>query len=170
VELNKRMGGSFNQDRFLVLSESNFGFVQVNSGWGSCKLRWKLDLDKGDNVIKPDTTNETASDAREAGGKCRETDSLTRMAQENQRHLPSRFATFALGIGVGALLGLLFAPASGKKTRNHIIRTVKDGFDDAALTGKQWSRRAQETVDDLKANVAGVVEAGQKAYRTARDA
>jgi gas vesicle protein len=75
-----------------------------------------------------------------------------------------------VGVGIGALVGLLFAPASGKKTRNYITRTAKQGLDDAASTGKRWSRRAQETADDVKANVAGVVEAGQKAYRTARDA
>jgi gas vesicle protein len=90
--------------------------------------------------------------------------------QLNQHNWLSKFTTFAVGVGIGALVGLLFAPASGKKTRNYISRSVKDGLDGAASTGKRWSRRAQETVDDVKANVAAVVEAGQKAYRTARDA
>ena len=121
-------------------------------------------------MTKPDTENETASYVHEAGGKCRETRSLTGADQVNQHNWLSKFTTFALGVGVGALIGLLFAPASGKKTRNHISRDVKEGLDNAASTGKRWSRRAQETVDDVKANVAGVVEAGEKAYRTARDA
>jgi hypothetical protein len=47
---------------------------------------------------------------------------------------------------------------------------MKKGIDDAASTGKRWKRRAQETVDDVKATVAGAVEAGQEAYRTVRDA
>ena len=121
-------------------------------------------------MIKPATENETASYVHEAGEKCRETGSLTAADRINQQNWLSKFTTFAVGVGIGALVGLLFAPASGKKTRNHITRTVKDGFDDAASTGKRLSRRAQETVDDVKANVASVVEAGQKAYRTARDA
>jgi gas vesicle protein len=122
-------------------------------------------------MMKPDTENETANHVHEAAGKCKErSGSLTRRDLVNQSNWLSKFTTFALGVGIGALVGLLFAPASGKKTRNYITRTVKDGLDDAASTGKRWSRRAQETVDDVEANVAGVVEAGQKAYRTARDA
>ena len=82
----------------------------------------------------------------------------------------NKYTTFAVGIGVGALLALLFAPASGEETRDYISGTVKQSLDDAASTGKRWTRRTQETVDDVKANVADAVEAGGKAYRTARDA
>jgi gas vesicle protein len=81
-----------------------------------------------------------------------------------------KFTTFAVGIGVGALLALLFAPSSGEETRDKISSTVKQGLDDAASAGKRWSRRAQETVDDVKVTVAEAVDAGGKAYRTARDA
>jgi gas vesicle protein len=92
------------------------------------------------------------------------------MDQVNQRNWSGKFTAFAVGLGIGVAVGLLFAPASGKKTRHYITRTAKQGLDDATSAGKRRSRRAQETVDDVKANVAGVVEAGQKAYRTARDA
>lgn len=121
-------------------------------------------------MMKPGNENEAGSYVHEAGGKCKKTGSLMRADPANQRNWSSKFTTFAAGVGIGALVGLLLAPTSGKKTRNYITRTVKDGLGDAASTGKRWSRRAQETVDDVKANVAGVVEAGQKAYRTARDA
>jgi gas vesicle protein len=122
-------------------------------------------------MMKPDNGNETTSNVHELTGKCNESlSSLTRPDPVNQRNWSNRFTTFVVGVGIGALVALLFAPASGKKTRTYITRTAKQGLDDAASTGKRWSRRAQETVDDVKANVAGVVEAGQKAYRTARDA
>ena len=122
-------------------------------------------------MMKQDAENETASNVHELTAKCNErSSSLTRSDLVNQRNWSNKFITFAVGVGIGALVGLLFAPASGKKTRHYITRTAKQGLDDAASTGKRWSRRAQETVDDVKANVAGVVEAGQKAYRTARDA
>jgi gas vesicle protein len=122
-------------------------------------------------MMKSDTENETARNVHEVTGKSKERSvSLTRTDQVNQRNWSGKFTTFVVGVGIGALVGLLFAPASGKKTRNYIARTAKQGLDDAASTGKRWSRRAQETVDDVKANVAGVVEAGQEAYRTARDA
>jgi gas vesicle protein len=82
----------------------------------------------------------------------------------------NKYTTFAVGIGVGAVLALLFAPSSGEETRDYISNTVKKSMDDAASTGKRWKRRAQETVGDVKATVAGAVEAGQEAYRTVRDA
>ena len=84
--------------------------------------------------------------------------------------LSNKYATFAVGMGVGAILALLFAPSSGEETRDYISSSVKKGIDDAASTGKRWKRRAQETVDDVKATVAGAVEAGQDAYRSVRDA
>ncbi|HXJ06688.1 MAG TPA: YtxH domain-containing protein [Candidatus Acidoferrum sp.] len=80
------------------------------------------------------------------------------------------YTTFAVGIGVGALLALLFAPASGEDTRDYISSTVKKGVNDVASTGKRWTRRAQESVDDVKASVVGAVEAGKEAYRTASGA
>jgi gas vesicle protein len=82
----------------------------------------------------------------------------------------NKYTTFVVGIGVGAILALLFAPSSGEETRDYISSTVKKGIDDAASTGKRWKRRAQETVGDVKATVAGAVEAGQEAYRAVRDA
>jgi gas vesicle protein len=122
-------------------------------------------------MTKPDTENETASNAHELTGKRNErSSSLTRPDLVNQRTWSNTFTTFAVGVGLGALVALLFAPASGKKTRSYITRTAKQGLDDAASTGKRWSRRAQETVVDVKDNIAGALEAGQKAYRTARDA
>jgi len=88
----------------------------------------------------------------------------------SQNNWSEKFTTFEVGIGVGALLALLFAPSSGEETREYISGTVKQGLDDAASTGRRWTRRAQEKVDDVKANVADAVEAGGKAYRTARNA
>jgi len=119
----------------------------------------------------PDNGNETASNAHELTARRNERlSSQTRSDLVNQRNWSGQFTTFVVGVGIGALVALLFAPASGEKTRGYITRTAKHGLDDAASTGKRWSRRAQETVDDVKASVTGVVEAGQKAYRTARDA
>jgi gas vesicle protein len=122
-------------------------------------------------MTNSDTQKETASNGHERTGKS--TESLSSPANTDlvrQHNGPSRFATFVVGAGIGALIALLFAPASGKKTRSYITRTAKQGLDDVASTGKRWSRRAQDTVDDVKGNIVGVVEAGQKAYRTARDA
>ena len=87
-----------------------------------------------------------------------------------QNRWSNKFTTFAVGVGVGALLAILFAPSSGEETRDYLTGTLRQGLDGAASTGKRWTRRAQDTMDDVKAHVAGAVEAGEKAYRTARDA
>jgi len=79
-------------------------------------------------MMKPGTENETASNGHETGGKCKESSgSLRRMDQVNQRNWSGKFTTFAAGLGIGAVVGLLFAPASGKKTRHYITRTTKQG-------------------------------------------
>jgi gas vesicle protein len=87
-----------------------------------------------------------------------------------QNKWSDRFTPFAVGVGLGALLALILAPSSGKDTRDYLTGTLKQGLDGAASTGKRWTRRAQIAVDDVKANVAEAVGAGEKAYRTARDA
>ena len=88
----------------------------------------------------------------------------------SQMKWTNKFTAFAVGVGAGALLAMLFAPASGEETREYLTGTLKHGLDGAASTGKRWTRLARETVDDVKVKVASAVEAGGKAYRTARDA
>jgi len=63
-----------------------------------------------------------------------------------------------------------FCTGFGEETREYLTGPLKQRLDGAASTGKRWTRRAQETVDDVKVKVAGAVEAGGKAYRGARDA
>ena len=87
----------------------------------------------------------------------------------SQNNWSDKFTAFAVGMGVGALLALLFAASSGEDTREYITGTVKQSLHGAAAAGKRWTRRARETMDDVKASVAGAVDAGEKAYRTARD-
>jgi gas vesicle protein len=121
--------------------------------------------------MKPGPENEIAGKVHEVAGKNKGRSSTqARTDPRTQSNWSNKFIAFALGAGVGALLGLFFAPSSGKKARAYVTGTLKQGLDDVASTGKRWSRRALETVDDAKGDVAGVIEAGQKAYRTARDA
>src|SRR6266478_43932 len=56
----------------------------------------------------------------------------------------NKFTAFAVGVGAGALLAMLFAPASGEDTREYLTGSLKPGLDGAASTGKRWTRRAQE--------------------------
>ena len=75
---------------------------------------------------------------------------------------------FLIGLGVGAGLGVLFAPKSGEEIRGEIAGAVKDGVDGVVSRGNKLGRRAQESFEDAKEHVKGVVEAGGQAYREAK--
>ena len=75
---------------------------------------------------------------------------------------------FVVGVGLGTLAGILFAPKSGEETREQIADAVKDGYDSAVAGGRQLARRANQTIDDLTERAGEVVDAGQKAFRQAR--
>ncbi|HEY0701347.1 MAG TPA: YtxH domain-containing protein [Candidatus Acidoferrales bacterium] len=94
---------------------------------------------------------------------------------------PETISAFVIGIGVGAALGVLFAPQSGEDTRDYLIGTAKDGLDQAtdaardsvdqlSATGRKWARRAQQTVDDARSTVQDAADQAEKAYRQAKNA
>jgi gas vesicle protein len=59
--------------------------------------------------------------------------------------------TFLLiGLGAGALAGLLLAPKSGKQLR----RDLKRGYEDARETLDEWTEEAKDRVRDTKDRVA----------------
>ena len=94
---------------------------------------------------------------------------------------PQAISAFVIGMGVGAALGVLFAPQSGEDTRDYLVGTAKDGLDQAVGTardgvdrvssaGRKWVRRAQETAEDARDQVQDAAEQAGKAFRTAKNA
>jgi gas vesicle protein len=90
-------------------------------------------------------------------------------------------SAFVIGIGVGAALGILFAPQSGEDTRDQLADGAQDTLDEAVSSGRKWIRRAKRNVDDatdyVKKNVDDVTDfvkdaagEGQRAYREAKKA
>jgi gas vesicle protein len=68
--------------------------------------------------------------------------------------------TFLLiGLGAGALAGLLLAPKSGKELR----RDLKRGYDDALDTVDDWAGDAKDRVRDAGERVRGVASRGMDA-------
>ena len=78
-------------------------------------------------------------------------------------------SAFSIGVGVGAALGLLLAPNSGEETRAYIRDTARDTLDDAVSRGKKVARRGQKAVDDARELLNEAVDAGQGAFREARN-
>ena len=77
-------------------------------------------------------------------------------------------AAFVVGVGLGALVGVLLAPKSGEETREQIADAMNEGYDRAVAGGRQVARRANETIEDLKERAGDVADAGQKAFRQAK--
>ena len=82
---------------------------------------------------------------------------------------PEVISAFAIGLGVGAIVGMMWAPKSGEETRALLREKAQDGIDEAVAQGKKVARRAQRATDSAREFVNDAVEAGQNAYREARN-
>lgn len=98
-----------------------------------------------------------------------------------------KFLFFLAGAGVGAVLALLFAPKSGRETRELIARTASDSRDflsNKVAEGKQFvgdtSRKVTEDFSTFidrskdalirqKEQVAAAFEAGKSAYKESKE-
>lgn len=69
----------------------------------------------------------------------------------------SRFAAFIIGLGIGAVVALLFAPQSGEETRDMISQKVDQGRDyvndqrkAARRTAQTWMNEGRKSAENLK--------------------
>lgn len=86
----------------------------------------------------------------------------------------SGFAFFLTGLGIGALIGVLYAPKSGSETRQEIRNAAEEGRDyvinrarQARDTTSQWVEKGKDILSQQKENIASAVQAGKQAYRDA---
>jgi gas vesicle protein len=86
-----------------------------------------------------------------------------------RKNWPEISSAFAIGLGVGAIVGMVWAPKSGEETRALLREKAQDGIDEVAAQGKKVARRAQRATDSAKEFVNEAIDAGQSAYREARD-
>ena len=61
---------------------------------------------------------------------------------------------FLVGLGLGSLISVLFAPKSGDETRKYLSEKLKDG-----------SAYTQKKAHELKKRAAAAVDAGREAYQ-----
>jgi len=56
-------------------------------------------------------------------------------------------AAFLVGIGLGAILGMLFAPKTGKDMRRLISRKAEKSADYVSSKSKEWREQAEDLVE-----------------------
>ncbi|MGA2483224.1 MAG: YtxH domain-containing protein [Candidatus Acidiferrales bacterium] len=87
----------------------------------------------------------------------------------------SKVTFFLVGLGVGALVGILFAPKSGEETREYLAKKAEEGRDYAQRKARELRERAEDLVErgkevagKQKDSIAAAVEAGREAYQRER--
>jgi gas vesicle protein len=65
-------------------------------------------------------------------------------ASEHGGNIGTAITFLLIGLGAGALVGLMFAPKSGKQMRKDLRRK----YEDARETFDEWKDEARETVED----------------------
>jgi gas vesicle protein len=71
---------------------------------------------------------------------------------------------FLVGAAAGAAVALLFAPASGKDTREFISEKAREGREKAT----EAARQARETISRQRESIGTAIERGRQAYREVR--
>jgi gas vesicle protein len=84
----------------------------------------------------------------------------------------SKLAFFLAGMGIGAIMALLFAPKSGKETRDYLTQRAEEGREYVTARGRELRKQAEEAVEKAKDVVAkqkeqlsAALEAGKQAYQ-----
>jgi len=54
---------------------------------------------------------------------------------------------FAVGIGVGAAFGILYAPQNGKATRKRLSRKAEDGVDFVSERTREIRKQAEDVLE-----------------------
>jgi gas vesicle protein len=86
-----------------------------------------------------------------------------------RRNWPEISSAFAIGLGVGAIVSMTWAPKSGEQTRALLREKARDGIDEAVAQGKKVARGARRATDTANEFINQAVDAGQSAYREARN-
>ena len=82
---------------------------------------------------------------------------------------------FLVGLGIGSLIGVLFAPKSGAETREYIAKKTREGNELARKKVRELRARAEDTAENGKkiiaqteVRVAAAIDAGIETYNRER--
>ena len=81
---------------------------------------------------------------------------------------------FLAGLGIGAALGILYAPKTGEETRQQILEAAEQGRDAVKERARQareqagtWADKGREYLNQQKDQIRSAYEAGRQAYHEA---
>jgi gas vesicle protein len=84
----------------------------------------------------------------------------------------SKVSFFLVGLGIGALIGILFAPKSGEETREYLSSKAEEGKDYAQKKARELRERAEDLIERSKEIMARqkdaistAVDAGKETYK-----
>ena len=84
----------------------------------------------------------------------------------------SKLAYFLVGGGIGAVIALLFAPRSGRETREIIAQRATEGRERVLSASRNvgekvstYIDKGKEVVSTQREQIAAAIEAGKQAYR-----
>lgn len=81
------------------------------------------------------------------------------MSEEKQS---SGFSWFLAGLGLGALIGVLYAPKAGKETREGLMSGAREGTEFLKQRGREAADQMSDLVDRGKASVNDYVDRGKE--------
>lgn len=87
----------------------------------------------------------------------------------------SKLAFFLAGLGIGGILALLFAPRSGKETRELIAQKTEEGRDYVTAKSQEIGKQVDEYAERVKTTAArgkerlsAAFDAGAQAWKEER--
>jgi gas vesicle protein len=86
--------------------------------------------------------------------------------------IDSKVNYLLLGLGIGALLGILFAPKSGEETREYLSQKAKEGSEYAQKKARELREgaedlieRGKEALTETKEQITAAVDIGRETYK-----
>lgn len=84
----------------------------------------------------------------------------------------SKVSFFLVGLGIGSLVGILFAPKSGDETRDYLSARADEGREYAQKKARELRERAEDLIERSKEVMSrqkgaftSAVDAGKETYK-----